>query len=63
MQGTLSNKNRTAIFFLTGARGGAEWPMTASNRLGIVLVAVLVLLNARRSYRRAFCFSVREPLW
>ena len=60
---TCQTKNRTAIFVLTGARGGAEWPMTASNRLGIVLVAVPVLPNARRSYRRAFCGSVREPLW
>ena len=28
MQGTLSNKNRTAIFFLTGATSGV-WPACA----------------------------------
>ena len=49
-------KNRTAIFFLTGARGGGKVasaipPKTAA------------LENARRSQRRAFCVSVREPLW
>ena len=50
MQGTLSNKNRTAIFFLTGARGGG--------RIATVIPPKTAALeNARRSQRRAFCFS------
>jgi len=43
-------KNRTAIFFLTGARGGGKVASAFCPK-------VAVLENARRSQRRAFCFS------